>query len=132
VLGVLLRQRVRSGWNRATRGPHRVRQLSGTSLALVFTFGFVVLAGINAGALLDNVARNDPEAALLGLPVLLVGVAVLTLVTSLSSAFHHLFLAGDLELLMVSPVPPPSLFGLKIVEIWRDSLHVLLFQAAAL
>jgi hypothetical protein len=29
-------------------------------------------------------------------------------------------------------VPPRSLFGLKIVEIWRDSLHVILFQGAAL
>jgi len=123
---------VRAGWNRATRGPQRVRQMSGAGLAFVFTFGFVVLAGINAGALLSSVAQTDPSAAVLGLPVLLVGVAVLTLVTSLSSAFHHLFLAGDLELLMVTPVPPRSLFALKIVEIWRDSLHVILFQVAAL
>ena len=64
--------------------------------------------------------------------MLLVGVTVLTLVTSLSSAFHHLFLAGDLELLLVAPVPARSLFWLKVLEIWRDSLHVLLFQAAAL
>jgi ABC-2 type transport system permease protein len=53
-------------------------------------------------------------------------------VTSLSSAFHHLFLAGDLELLLVAPVPMRSLFWLKILEIWRDSVHVLLFQGAAL
>jgi hypothetical protein len=132
VLGVLLRQRVRSAWNRATRGPHRLRQSTGTVVTFVFTFGFVIVAGINAGSLLNGVSRTDPAAAVQGLPVLLVGVTVLTLVTSLSSAFHHLFLAGDLELLIAAPIAPRSLFVLKVLEIWRDSLHIILFQAAAL
>src|SRR5205823_12966940 len=80
----------------------------------------------------DRIARSDPEAAIQALPIILLGVAALTLVTGLSSAFHHLFMAGDLELLMSAPVPPQSIFGLKILEIWRDALHIILFQAAAL
>jgi hypothetical protein len=106
--------------------------MAGTILTIAFTFGFVVLAGINAGSLVERLARTDPQAAVQVLPFLLAGMAVLTLVTSLSSAFHHLYLAGDLELLLVTPVTPASVFGLKILEIWRDSLHVILFQAAAL
>lgn len=131
-LVLLLRQRARLLWNRITRGPRRARRILGTSFLVVFTLGFVLVAGLNAGQLVDRVARTDPAAAASALPVLLVGVTGLTLVTSLSSAFHHLFLSGDLELLLVSPVPTRSLFGLKVLEIWRDSLHVLLFQAAAL
>ena len=131
-LVLLLRQRARMQWNRLTRGPRRARRIIGTSFLVVFTVGFVILAGLNAGRLVDRVARADPSAAASALPVLLVGVTALTLVTSLSSAFHHLFLSGDLELLLVSPAPARSLFGLKVLEIWRDSLHVLLFQGAAL
>jgi hypothetical protein len=104
----------------------------GAAVAFVLTFGFVVLAGLNAGLLVERIAQTDPATALQALPVILVGITVLTLVTSLSSAFHHLFLAGDLELLLATPVPGPSLFSLKILEIWRDSLHVILFQCAAL
>jgi Putative ATP-binding cassette len=132
MIRVLLAQRMRQAWNRATRGPRRVRKIGGSLFAVVFTSGFVILAGLNAGQVIDRVARIDESAAVQGLPVLLVGVTVLTLVTSFGSAFHHLFLAGDLELLLVSPVPSMSLFSLKILEIWRDSLHVILFQAAAL
>lgn len=132
MLELLLRQRARLLWNRLAKGPRRIRRLVGTGLALVFTVAFVVLAGLNAGILVDRVARIDPVAATDALPVLLLGVSVITLVTSLSSAFHHLFLAGDLELLLVAPVPLRSLFWLKILEIWRDSIHVLLFQGAAL
>jgi len=132
VLALLLRQRARLLWNRLTKGPRRVRRLIGAGLALIFTIAFVVLAGLNAGILVERVARIDPVAATDALPVLLLGVSVITLVTSLSSAFHHLFLAGDLELLLVAPVPLGSLFWLKILEIWRDSVHVLLFQGAAL
>ena len=132
MLGLLLRQRVRLFWNRLGRGPRRTRRVLGAFLATVFTIGFVVLAGLNAGLLLDRIASTDPLAATETLPVLLIGVFALTLVTSLSSAFHHLFLAGDLELLLAAPVPARSLFWLKVFEIWRDSLHVLLFQAAAL
>jgi hypothetical protein len=132
VLALLLRQRALQLWNRLAKGPRRIRRLVGTGLALVFTVAFVVLAGLNAGILVDRVARIDPVAATDALPVLLLGVSAITLVTSLSSAFHHLFLAGDLELLLVAPVPLRSLFWLKILEIWRDSVHVLLFQGAAL
>jgi hypothetical protein len=129
---LLLRQRIQLGLNRVTRGPRRIPRLIGASVAFTLTFGFVVLAGLNAGLLVQRIAQTDPRVAVEALPVILVGVTVLTLVTSLSSAFHHLFLAGDLELLMATPVPPRSLFGLKIFEIWRDSLHVILFQGAAL
>ena len=129
---LLLRQRGQLAWNRATRGQRRVRTILGSVTAVVFTTGFVLLAGLNAGQIVDRVARTDEQTAVEALPVLLVGVSVLTLVTSLSSAFHHLFLAGDLELLIASPAKPASLFSLKILEIWRDSLHVILFQAAAL
>jgi ABC-2 type transport system permease protein len=129
---LLVRQRGRLLWNRVTRGPRRGRRIAGTLFAVVFTVGFVSLAGLNAGQLLDRVAQSDPLAAANALPVLLAGAILLTMVTSLSSAFHHLFLAGDLELLLAAPVPSRSLFGLKVLEIWRDSVHVLLFQGAAL
>jgi ABC-2 type transport system permease protein len=132
MLALLLRQRARLLWNRVAKGPHRIHRLVGTGLALAFTVAFVVLAGLNAGVFVDRVARIDPVAATDALPVLLLGVSVITLVTSLSSAFHHLFLAGDMEVLLVAPVPMRSLFWLKILEIWRDSVHVLLFQGAAL
>src|SRR5689334_4566699 len=92
-LALLLRQRARLAWNRATRGPRRVRNVLGATFAFVFTFGFVVLAGLNAGLVVDRVARTDTAAAVQTLPLLLAGVTILTLVTSLSSAFHHLFLA---------------------------------------
>src|SRR5579859_6597164 len=132
VLALLLRQRARLLWNRLVKGPRRVRRLVGTGLALGFTVGFVILAGLNTGVLVERVARIDPVAAADALPVLLLGVTAVTLVTSLSSAFHHLFLAGDLELLLAAPVPMRSIFWLKVLEIWRDSLHVLLFEGAAL
>jgi putative ABC exporter len=132
VLALLLRLRARLAWNRVTRGPHRLRHMLSASFTLVFSVGFVLLAGFNTAALLGGVARTDPAVAVQGLPVLLVGVTVITLFTSLSSAFHHLFLAGDLELLVSAPVPPWSLFGLKTLEIWRDSIHIILFQGAAL
>src|SRR5579859_5836582 len=132
VLALLLRQRARLLWNRLVKGPRRVRRLVGTGVALAFTVGFVILAGLNTGVLVERVARIDPVAADEALAVLLLGVTLITLVTSLSSAFHHLFLAGDLELLPAAPVPMRSVFCLKVLEIWRDSVHVLLFQAAAL
>jgi ABC-2 type transport system permease protein len=132
MLGLLLRQRGRLFWNRLARGPRRTRRLLGAFLASVFTIGFVILAGVNASLLIQRIARTDPEAATQALPLLLIGVFALTLVTSLSSAFHHLFMASDLELLLAAPVPARSLFWLKVFEIWRDSLHVLLFQGAAL
>jgi ABC-2 type transport system permease protein len=132
VLALLVRQRARLLWNQLAKGPRRGRRIVAAGLALVFSIGFVILAGLNAGVLLERVARIDRAATVNALPVLLVGVTTLTLVTSLSSAFHHLFLASDLELLLAAPVPPRSLFWLKVLEIWRDSVHVLLFQGAAL
>lgn len=132
MIGVLVRLRLRLAWNRVTRGPHRTRQMLSAAFTVVFSVGFVVLAGLNTASLLNGVARTDRAAAILGIPMLLLGVTVLTLFTSLSSAFHHLFLAGDLELLMVAPVPYWSLFGLKTLEIWRDSVHIILFEGAAL
>ncbi len=128
----LLRLRVRVAWNRVTRGPRRVRKSIGAVVAVGLTVGLVLLAGMNAGLLVDRVAGLDRSAAVQALPVLLLGVTLLTLVTSLNSAFHHLFLAGDLELLLSCPVPSGSLFCLEVLEIWRDSLHVILFQAVAL
>ena len=132
MLRLLLQQRGRLFWNRLGRGPGRTRRLVGAILLAVFTIGFVVLAGLNAGRLVDRIAGSDPLAATEALPVLLIGVFALTLVTSLSSAFHHLFLAGDLELLLAAPMKLRTLFWLKVLEIWRDSVHVLLFQGAAL
>jgi ABC-2 type transport system permease protein len=132
VLALLLRQRVRLLLNRLARGPRRTRRVLGAFLATVFSIAFVVLAGFNASLLVERVARADPVAAMDALPVLLIGVLALTVVTSLNNAFHHLFLAGDLELLLAAPVPARSLFWLKVFEIWRDSLHVQLFQVAAL
>jgi hypothetical protein len=132
VLGLLLRQRLRLFWNRLTRERHGRLRVAGTVLAAFFTTGFVVFAGFNSSQFVQRLARTDPAAAGQALPILLIGVSVLTLVTSLSSAFHHLFLAADLELLLAAPVPNRSFFWLKVLEIWRDSFHVLLFQAAAL
>ncbi len=132
MLGLLLRQRVRVFCNRLAAGPRRTRRVLGALLAAGLTIGFVILAGLNASSLVQRLARTDPEAAMQALPLLLIGVFVLMLFTSLSSAFHHLFLASDLELLLATPVPRRSLFWLKILEIWRDSLHVLLLQGAAL
>src|SRR5579859_4652624 len=114
MLGLLLRQRMRLFWNRLGRGPRHTRRILGAILVAVFTIGFVVLAGLNAGVLVERVARTDPRAATAALPVLLIGVFALTLVTSLSSAFHHLFLAGDLELLLAAPMKLRTLFWLKI------------------
>ncbi|HEV7664570.1 MAG TPA: hypothetical protein VGQ62_13610, partial [Chloroflexota bacterium] len=132
MLGLLVCQRLRLFWNRLSKGPRGGRRLIGALVGVVFTVAFVAFAGLNAGQLVLRVARTEPQAASQTLPVLLIGVSLLTLVTSLSSAFHHLFLAGDLELLLSAPVPSRSLFWLKVLEVWRDSLHVLLFQGAAL
>src|SRR5438067_4389420 len=115
MLALLLRQRARLLWNRLARGPRRGRRLVGTGVGLVFTVGFVVLAGLNMGVVVERVARLDPIAATEALPMLLLGVMAITLVTSLGSAFHHLFLAGDLELLLAAPVPMRSIVWLKLL-----------------
>jgi ABC-2 type transport system permease protein len=129
---LLLRQRVRLFWNHMVRGPRRVRRIASSLLALIVGLAFVTAAGLNAGSVVDRLDTIDPALAGSALALLLVGIAVLTLVTSMSSAFHHLFLGSDLELLLAAPLPARSLFWLKVLEIWRDAIHVLLFQAAAL
>src|SRR3954471_2861910 len=107
------------------RGPRRVRRIVSTLLALAFGLAFVTAAGLNAGSVVDRLDTIDPALAGSALALLLVGIAVLTLVTSMSSAFHHLFLGSDLELLLAAPLPARSLFWLKVLEIWRDAIHVL-------
>ena len=132
ILALLLCQRGRLGWNRIWRGAQPARRRAGSVLTLAILAAFVAIAGLNAGFVIDRLARTDRIAALQVLPVLLVAAVALTLVTSVGSAFHHLFAAGDLELLLVAPVPGRSFLWLKILEIWRDSLHVMLFVGAAL
>ena len=78
----LVRQRVRMAWNRVSRGPRRTLRIVGVLVAVLFTAGFVILAGLNAGGLVERVSRSDPLAASQALPVLLVGVTFLTLITS--------------------------------------------------
>ena len=129
---LLIGQRLRQFWNRLVRGPRRIRRLIGGTIALVFGVAFVTIAGLNAGAFVDRLDSIDPELGGRALALVLVGLTALTLVSSMSSAFHHLFLGGDLELLLAAPIPGRSLFWLKVLEIWRDSVHVLLFQAAVL
>ena len=129
---LLLAQRFRQFWNRFVRGPRRIGRIVGGTFALVFGVAFVAIAGLNAGAFVDRLDNIDSELGGRALALLLVGLTALTLVSSMSSAFHHLFLGSDLELLLAAPVPGRSLFWLKVLEIWRDSVHVLLFQAAVL
>lgn len=99
---------------------------------VAFLIGFFGFAGFNSGVLVDRLERADPRSASEALPTLFLAISFLTLVTSLGSSFHHLFMAPDLELLLAAPVPRRSFFWLKVFETWRDSVHVLLFQAAAL
>src|SRR5690242_218222 len=105
MLRLLIGQRLRLGWNRVTRGPRRGRRSLGAAVTVVFLVGFLVLSGLNAGTLIDRIARTDPTVATLALPTLLFAVMFLSFVTSLGGAFHHLFLAPDLELLLAAPVP---------------------------
>jgi Putative ATP-binding cassette len=132
MLGLLVGQRLRLGWNRITRGPGRGRRGLGAAFMVVFIAGFFGFAGLNSGLLVDRIGRSDPVAAQAALPTMLAAISFLTLFTSLGSAFHHLFLAPDLEILLAAPVPRRSFLGLKLFETWRDSVHILLFQAAAL
>jgi hypothetical protein len=119
-------------WNRFARAPRRWTRVLGGLAALVFGLGFVAAAGFNASLLIDRLGRIDPAAPMAVLPALLVGGVVLSVVTSLSTSFHHLFMAADEELLLAAPVPPRDLFVLKVLETWRDGLHIVLFQYAAL
>ena len=132
MLAFLLHQRMRLFWNRLRRGPRRGRAVFGTLFAVGFAFWFIAVAGLNAGAIIQRLNSADPSLTGQALALLLVGIVGLTFLSSVSSAFHHLFAASDLELLLAAPVRPRTLFWLKVAEIWRDSVYVLLFQAAAL
>jgi ABC-2 type transport system permease protein len=98
----------------------------------VFGLGFLAVMGLNTSVLVQRLERIDPAAPQGVLPALLLGGAGLSLVASLSSAFHHLFMAADHELLLAAPVRPRDLFGLKVFETWRDGSHIVLFTIATL
>src|SRR3954451_3647326 len=110
MLVLLLRQRLRLFWNQMVRGPRRLRRIGSTLLALAFGLGFVAAAGLNAGSVVDRLDSIDSSLPGSALALLLVGIAGLTLLTSMSSAFHHLFMGSDLELLLAAPVPGRTLF----------------------
>jgi ABC-2 type transport system permease protein len=132
MLRVLLWVRVRVFWNRYARAPRRAPRVLGGLAALIFGTAFVVVAGLNASLLVDRMARIDPSSPQAILPAVLLGGAVLSVITSLSTSFHHLFMSADQELLLAAPLPTRDLFVLKMLETWRDGLHILLFLCAAL
>jgi ABC-2 type transport system permease protein len=107
-------------------------RMLGAVAATVFGAGFVAIIGFNSRILVERLARVDPLAPEGLLPAMLVGGAALSVVTSLSTAFHHLFMAADEELLLAGPIPTRDLYALKLLEIWRDGIHIVLFLAAAL
>lgn len=132
MLGVLLRLRWQLWSNRLLRGsgpgsPALRVILGAASLAV-----FLGLIGVNTGTLGARITRDDPAAAQALIPGLLLVAVVLTITSALSVPLHHLFLAPDLDLLLVAPLSPRDLFGLKVLETWRDSLHVVLFTIVAL
>jgi hypothetical protein len=132
MLRILLWARLRVFWNRYARAPRRTPRVLGGLAAVLFGAGFVVVAGLNASLLIDRLARVDPLAPPAVLPALLLGGMVLSLVTSLSTSFHHLFLSADEELLLAAPLTARDLFVMKLLETWRDGLHIVLFLGAAL
>ncbi|HET6316800.1 MAG TPA: hypothetical protein VFG86_10095, partial [Chloroflexota bacterium] len=93
---------------------------------------FMAVVGLNTAVLIDRLSRVDRSAPPAMLPAILAGGAILSLVTSLSMAFHNLFMSADEELLLAAPVRLRDLFALKMFETWRDGIHVLFFEAAAL
>src|SRR5205814_1780929 len=117
VLALLLRQRLRLFRNRLRRR----RAVVGTLFAVGFGIWFIVVAGLNAGTIVERLDAQDPELAGNALAILLAGIVALTFLGSVSSAFHHLFIGADLELLLATPVPLRRLFWLLVVEIWLDS-----------
>jgi hypothetical protein len=132
MLALLLWVRVRLAWNRFARAPRRPLRVLGALGAVAFGVGFVGVAGVNSSMLVERLARIDADAPQAVLPGVLLGGVVLSLVTSLSTAFHHLFMAADEELMLAAPVPLRDVFVLKLLETWRDGVHILLFQSAAL
>lgn len=63
------------------------------------------------------------------LPITFIGLAVVTLVTSSNQILTGLYLASDLELLLVAPLPFREIFSLKVLESLRG---VILFGLPAL
>src|SRR5579884_2789890 len=94
LLGVLVRQRLQLAWNGLWRGPGRLRRLGGASLMAVIAVVFVALAGLNAGALLDRLARAAPDAGREATAALGRGAVLRSLLTSFGSALLHLFMAS--------------------------------------
>jgi hypothetical protein len=131
-LRLLIGLRVRLAWNRIVRARRRPLRLLGVAALALFGFGFLAVVGLNTSLLVERVARVDASAARGILPVLLLGMTLLALVTSMGVAFHHLFVAGDQELLLAAPLRPRDVFALKVLETWRDGVHVVLLLSAML
>ena len=123
-LRLLIGLRVRLAWNRIVRARRRPLRLLGVAALVLFGFGFLAVVGLNTSLLVERVARVDASAARGILPVLLLGMTLLALATSMGVAFHHLFVAGDQELLLAAPLRPRDVFALKVLETWRDGVHV--------
>jgi Putative ATP-binding cassette len=132
MLRLLIGLRLRLAWNRIAHGPRRWLRVLGAVVASAFGLAFMAVVGLNTAVLIDRLARTDQAAPPALLPAILMAAATLSLVTSLSMAFHHLFLSADEELLLAAPVRLRDLFALKLFETWRDSIHILLFAGAAL
>jgi len=132
MLRLLIGLRLRLAWNRIAHAPRRWLRVLGAVVASAFGLGFMAVVGLNTAVLIDRLARTDQAAPPALLPAILMAAAMLSLVTSLSMAFHHLFLSADEELLVAAPVRLRDLFVLKLFETWRDSVHILLFVGAAL
>jgi len=132
MLRLLIGLRVRLAWNRIARARRRPLRLLGAAVLVIFGLGFLAVVGLNTSVLVERVARVDANAARGILPALLLGMTLLALVTSMGVAFHHLFLAGDQELLLAAPVRLRELFALKVLETWRDGVHIALLLSAML
>ncbi len=132
MLRLLIGVRLRLAWNRIAHARRRTLRLIGACVAFAFGLGFMGVVGLNSAVLIDRLSRIDQAAPPALLPAILLGGTALSLVTSLSMAFHHLFLSADEELLLAAPVHLRDLFLLKVFETWRDGIHILLFVSAAL
>jgi ABC-2 type transport system permease protein len=132
VLLTLLRLRWRLFVNRLLRSEGPLPAPVRVTLGAAALAAFLGVVGVNVGTLGATLANIDPSVQPALVPGLLVAVIVLTVTTALSAPLHHLFLAPDLDLLLVAPITRRDLFGLKLLETWRDSGHVFLFGVVAL
>src|SRR5262245_58029825 len=103
-LGLLIGLRLRLGWNRIAHARRPFIRAFGAIALVLFVIAFLAVVGVNTSVLVDRVARIDAAAARNFMPTLLLGMTVLSLVTSLSVAFHHMFMSGDQELLLAAPI----------------------------